>query len=226
MAFERRIQTQVAINRDETALFDRLHFHKDPEDEHQARVLALLDEAILLAKPKYAQVLATIDEKNDWAIRIDNYWIESPLVRQNLADSQQIVVYLATCGQELEAWSDTFDDYIDRYWADEIKQHFLAQCLLALRTDTGDRYFKQGGFSQMNPGSLAQWPVTGQQSLFALLGPASEAIGVTLTDSCLMLPSKSVSGFYFSSTTAFENCRLCPRARCPSRRVAFEAETH
>jgi hypothetical protein len=74
----------------------------------------------------------------------------------------------------------------------------------------------------MNPGSLPDWPLQEQRQLFALLGDTRAAIGVELTDSCLMLPIKSLSGLRFPTGENFENCQLCPRERCPGRRTAYE----
>ena len=41
---------------------------------------------------------------------------------------------------------------------------------------------------------MADWPIEEQQPLFRLLGDTERAVGVRLTDSMLMVPTKSVSG--------------------------------
>ena len=75
--------------------------------------------------------------------------------------------------------------------------------------------------SSLNPGSLKEWPITGQVPLFELLGGVTEDIGVVLSDSLLMSPVKSVSGIMFQSEEAYENCQLCPRENCPGRRAPY-----
>jgi hypothetical protein len=45
---------------------------------------------------------------------------------------------------------------------------------------------------------------------------------VTLTDSFLMVPTKSVSGIVFPTEVSFESCRLCPRSDCPGRRAKYD----
>jgi len=50
--------------------------------------------------------------------------------------------------------------------------------------------------------------------------------GVELTDSQLMKPNKSVSGFLFPSESDYENCQLCPRENCPNRSADFEEELY
>lgn len=83
---------------------------------------------------------------------------------------------------------------------------------------------RPGDMAKMSPGSLPEWPVSQQPALFALLDGLPGAIGIRLTDSCLMLPSKSVSGFFFSSESSFVNCRFCPILDCPNRSARFQAD--
>jgi hypothetical protein len=66
------------------------------------------------------------------------------------------------------------------------------------------------------------WTVRGQKSLFARLEP--EAIGVTLNDSCLMTPIKSVSGVLVAGPgeihrfrPAFDFCDECKTRACGAR---------
>lgn len=78
----------------------------------------------------------------------------------------------------------------------------------------------------MAPGSGAAdvWPITQQKTLFAIFGNVEELIGVKLTDSCLMIPIKSVSGIFFPTIAKFESCMLCPRDVCPRRRAPYDLE--
>ena len=47
-------------------------------------------------------------------------------------------------------------------------------------------------------------------------------IGVTLSESFLMIPIKSVSGILFPKEIRFESCQLCPREKCAGRRAPYE----
>ena len=85
-------------------------------------------------------------------------------------------------------------------------------------------YFDAAGHvSRINPGSLKEWPITGQLPLFEALGGVTADIGVSLAESMLMSPVKSVSGIMFQGDTPFENCQLCPKANCPNRRAPYVA---
>ena len=69
---------------------------------------------------------------------------------------------------------------------------------------------------------MDDWPITQQKELFSLFGDVEELIGVTLTESCLMVPLKSSSGIYFPTEVTFETCQLCPREVCESRRAPYD----
>jgi predicted transcriptional regulator len=74
----------------------------------------------------------------------------------------------------------------------------------------------------MSPGSLKDWPIEEQRALFAILGDVEGSIGVRLSESLVMIPSKSLSGIYFPTEVPFYSCQLCPRERCPSRRATYD----
>jgi hypothetical protein len=76
----------------------------------------------------------------------------------------------------------------------------------------------------MNPGSLQNWPITQQNELFSIFRNVEALIGVRLTQSCLMIPLKSVSGIYFPTQIKFESCQLCPREKCEGRRALYNLE--
>lgn len=78
----------------------------------------------------------------------------------------------------------------------------------------------------MAPGSLADWPPTQQRELFSLLGDLEKAIGVHLTDSCLMVPNKFAAGVRFAVEESFESCELCGVGDCPRRRAPHDSELY
>jgi hypothetical protein len=65
------------------------------------------------------------------------------------------------------------------------------------------------------------WPIEQQEKLFSLLGNVKEAVGVTLTESYLMVPNKTTSGVIFPTERAIQTCQVCRRENCPSRRASF-----
>jgi hypothetical protein len=85
--------------------------------------------------------------------------------------------------------------------------------------------FALGQMSRMAPGAGAaeDWPITQQKQLFSIFGDVEKHIGVRLTDTCLMVPIKSVSGILFPTEVSFEACQLCPREQCIGRRAPYDA---
>jgi Vitamin B12 dependent methionine synthase, activation domain len=94
------------------------------------------------------------------------------------------------------------------------------------------RALREGGWStpdaavlRYSPGYCG-WDVTGQRALFAYLKP--ERIGLTLSDSCLMQPLKSVSGVLLAGPRAihrfpptFDFCGHCEERTCRDRLAAL-----
>ncbi len=140
-----------------------------------------------------------------------------------LDDIHRVLAYVATCGNEMECQDLTHMDMLAPYWVDSIKAQALRDARLALMA-----YCREScGISKpksLNPGSgnVDIWPIEQQQGLFEVLGGTQE-IGVSLTESFLMLPNKSISGFIFASPTIdYESCAYCEKERCPNRRVPFK----
>lgn len=134
----------------------------------------------------------------------------------------RVFAYVATCGEEMEGFDVSSMDMLAPYWIDAIKGQGLRDARLALMS-----YCRQTwGIlkpKSLNPGSgnVDIWPIEEQRGLFEILGGAQD-IGVSLTDSFLMVPNKSISGLIFASPTGeYESCAYCEKGRCPDRRVPF-----
>jgi hypothetical protein len=147
----------------------------------------------------------------------------SKVLRANLDEVERVFPYVATCGQELDAISIESDDIFGQFCRDTLKEMALRAAMAHLVTHLKEAYSLETLVS-MNPGSgdINVWPIEQQKELFALFGNVQESIGVVLTDSCLMVPNKSVSGLLYPSEDAFQSCQLCHREKCPGRRAPFD----
>jgi hypothetical protein len=146
----------------------------------------------------------------------------SRVLRVNLEHAGIIYPFVATCGIEIEEWSQKMNGMLHSFWADAIQLMALGSAVSRLEVYLKER-LECAELSSMNPGSLADWPLAQQAPLFEVLGDAAEAIGVSLTESMVIRPLKSVSGIQFVSEEGFVNCRLCPREHCPGRRAPYDA---
>jgi hypothetical protein len=147
----------------------------------------------------------------------------SKVLRANLDDVERVFPYVATCGSELDTIPVAKDDLFAQFCRDTIKEMALHAAISHLVAHVKDSYALDKLVS-MNPGSgdINVWPIEQQKNLFAFFGDVQESIGVILTDSCLMVPNKSVSGLLYPSEDGFQSCQLCHRQKCPNRRVPFD----
>jgi len=217
------ILDNIAFALDQDALKRKLRVREGSGmDDELARLAA---EAEAVARPKAVYGLGYIDSKDEDHIVVDGITLASRVLRVNVQDTHRVFPYAATCGAELDEWSAAATDVLLSFWADNIKEMALRVATQALHDHLQAR-FGLSSLSQMNPGSLPDWPLQEQRPLFTLLGSPEESIGVRLTESLIMIPIKSVSGIYFASQQDFANCQLCPRPKCPSRRAPYDAILH
>ncbi len=215
------IYDQFSIHIDRGKLFDSLHVISDSDDG--GVVERMCREAEQIGRPKVMARTAYIEEKGEDFIVVDGIRLSSRVLRINVDRAYKVVPYVATCGLELEQWSQGYSDFLERYWADAVKQWAMAEAVNSFRSTIGED-FGLAKTATMNPGSLEDWPISEQKPLFALLGDPEAAIGVSLTDSFLMIPSKSVSGICFPTESNYTNCQLCPREDCPGRVAPYDHE--
>jgi hypothetical protein len=192
--------------------------------EADDEITAMFRKAEAIAKPAalYASFAPTATEKG---LAINHVTIPEPFVTEMLADCSPVVPYVATCGTEIDEWSEQQTDMLAQFIADNLKQLCLNKIMERLFEEVHARFYQpEKPISTLNPGSLTEWPLTGQTPLFAMLGGrdgVSSGIGVTLSESLLMSPNKTVSGIMFQSAEPFHNCQLCPHPNCVGRRVPY-----
>jgi hypothetical protein len=189
-------------------------------NEYSEGIEDLVCAAQSVARPKAIYAGAFVESRNGDSVVIEGITFTSRVLRVNLEQTNRVFPFVATCGVELEEWSNSIEGMLNRYCADQIKELALEAAAKALEEDVATRY-AAGCLAMMNPGSLPDWPVSEQRNLFGLLGEAAGKIGVRLTEGCVMFPVKSVSGILFPSEEGFESCQLCAR-QCPKRRAPYD----
>lgn len=183
----------------------------------------LVTHALAVARPKAVYNTALVTGRGDNFLELDDIPLESRLMPRNLAKVHRAFPYVVTCGTEVDAYGQALTDMIHLWWLDTLKELMLAQANEFLNRHLSD-IVGLGHFSVMNPGSLPDWPLDEQPKVFALIGDVESLIGVRLTDTLLMLPTKTLSGLAFQSDEDYQECRLCNRRACPGRRVPFDEE--
>ena len=214
---------KIAFRIDRDQLLKQLYVAPGTKDAEQATRLAEAAEAV--ARPKAICGVAFIDSKTEEAVTIEGITFTSRVLRVNLEQAHRVFPYVATCGLELDEWSESVADPFERYWADAIKEMALGVASAAVGEHLVER-FQPGRTAVMAPGSLEDWPIQEQRQLFDLFGSPEDLIGVRLTEDFLMVPIKSISGMQFPTETGFQSCQLCPREKCPGRRAPYDPKLY
>ncbi len=136
------------------------------------------------------------------------------LIAQHLAAAQEIIVMVCTIGAELdERVSSLFKiDPVTAVALDGVGSAAVELLAIQACNSFEAQALEQGMKTSMplNPGMVG-WPVEeGQPQIFTLLD--SEQIQVSLTDSCMMVPNKSLSmvlGLGDKVSTAGSSCDYC-----------------
>jgi hypothetical protein len=192
------------------------------DSKHVDDLERMVKEAQSVGKPKAMYKAAFLDSRGEDHVVVNGVTLTSRVLSVNLKNAYRVFPYVATCGRELDDWSKCMDDMLARYWADTIKEVVLRCALGAVGEHLAEK-FRPGKTSRMSPGSLEDWPIEEQRPLFSILGNTEGAVGVHLTDSLLMIPTRSVSGIFFPTETSFESCQLCAREKCPGRRAPYDS---
>lgn len=212
----------IPFEPDLAGLYKRFHVKEGSENAHELH--HLVEQARARARPRAFYRVAYITARGEGWVEIERRRFTSRVLAVNLKDTFRVFPYLATCGTELQEWAAEIEDLLLHFWAEGIKEAALACALEALHQHMAQ--YSSAKLSAMSPGSLQDWPIQQQQILFDLFGPAAEQTGVRLTDSMLMIPTKTVSGIRFAAQANFESCALCAREDCPGRRAAYDADLY
>jgi hypothetical protein len=214
------VVTNIPFELDADHVAGRMHIK--PESREAEDFYQLVERAEEIGNPKAVYKEAYIEERGEETITIDGVTFESRALRNNLEGIGRVFPYIVTCGNEVDEADLAGGDFLKSFWLDSIKEEMLKASRLYLR-DLLKKKYKLGKTSTMNPGSgdAAVWPIQQQKELFSLFGNVENLIGVTLTESSLMKPNKTVSGIRFPNEVGFETCELCHREGCPGRRAPF-----
>ena len=212
-----KILNPIAVQVDLGAIKKSAHV---PEGEAQ-RLQSLISAAHSVMTAKAVYKVSYIDAKAEESVTIGGVQFKSKVLRKHLDKVQRVFPYVVTIGTGVEDLEKTSGDALEKYYLDLIGNAAVVKARDHLKSRLVNRY-GLGGLSYLGPGQLKDWPLEEQKPLFSLLGDVERAVGVTLSDSLLMIPRKSLSGIYFPTEIPFMACQLCPRESCPSRKAGYD----
>ena len=215
------VLAEIPFSLEHHVLLERLHTDADTDDGREFG--EMVDRARQAAKPKAIYRESFVEARTDDTVTLDGVTFTSRAMVVNLEDVHRVFAFVATCGREIDDLGLASGDFVKQYWVDTIKAALLSASVRHLNAHLTKTY-ALGKTSSMSPGSgdVTVWPIEQQRLLFELLGDVEGSIGVQLTDSCLMLPNKTVSGIRFPKEVDFRSCQLCHRDNCPSRGAPFD----
>ena len=135
------------------------------------------------------------------------------IVTSQLKGSEKAALFVATIGTDAEKWSKELmmqGDPVMGYLADTVASVTVEALTDLLHDIIGSEMGKQGLniTNRYSPG-YCNWPVSEQHLLFSLL--PRDFCGITLNESALMSPVKSVSGIIGIGSGVIRRDYLCDR---------------
>ena len=212
------ILKNISINLNLDLVRKKLHMKSDG-DLNQVR--RLVDTVQQLIEPRAIYNICYIDNKLENSVVIEGLKLSSRVLRKNLDRVERIFPYVITLGSKLGEKQNACEDLLEKYYLDTIGILALNSAQKQLKKHLQSKFALEK-LSSMAPGSLLDWPIEEQGPVFKLVGDVETSIGVRLTRSLLMLPGKSISGFYFPTEVTFYSCQLCPRKKCESRKAKYD----
>ena len=226
---------QIDINRLDIPLKEVYTFmgYKDsePDGETVRTTEYLLRESAQFLRPQFKYVIldGTVDpEANQFTLIGENCPVTfdaGKIICRQLRGAQRYAAFVATVGSGYFQWTDAVkrrDDMFQTYAMDcvgsQIVESVADYMETVLQAEIDPAGFKRT--NRFSPGYCG-WHVSEQPKLFSLF-PEQNPCGIELTESCLMLPIKSVSGIigvgpdvrYLPYT-----CGLCDKKDCYKRKL-------
>lgn len=201
----------------------------DLEEEHPAIVFIrdILDELNFDTGITGGFVIKDIEELSlkNGLLRIEN--TELNLGRQvcgYIREAEQVALFLCTAGEDFTRMTNALNeqgDIMEAYLLDAIGSLTVEKTMdkiqEILKNEAHNRHLKIS--NRYSPG-YCNWPLSDQKALFELIG--ENPTGISLSDSCLMTPRKSVSGIIAIGKHLKHHkygCEICNNSTCIYRKI-------
>lgn len=144
-----------------------------------------------------------------------------------IKESTQVAAFLCTAGEDFTRMTNQLNeqgDIMEAYILDAIGSLTVENAMDKIQEQLSTEMHQQGLkiSNRYSPG-YCNWPLSDQTMLFDLIG--LNPTGITLSDSCLMTPRKSVSGVIGIGSQLKHHaygCVVCNNTDCIYRRILHE----
>lgn len=146
-----------------------------------------------------------------------------------MAGASEIALFICTAGAAFTDLSHAYQqngDFLEAFVIESIGSATVENAMDKVQRCLEEEMSREGKMitNRYSPG-YCEWPLSGQRDLFAYIG--DHPTGISLNESCLMQPIKSVSGIIGIGDAVKKRpygCEICNSATCVYRRI--KRKTH
>lgn len=195
-------------------VYEQMGYHDaEPDEVIKAELTRIVNEVSQWLRPRFSYFVVSVQPPFDMG----------NIILRQLRDSEAYALFICTAGVEYEAYQQRLKeqgDMVRVFIADALGSVIAEKCADQMEIALQESIDKLGWkhTNRFSPGYCG-WHVSQQQLLFPLF--QGHTCGVTLTDSSLMVPIKSVSGIIGLGTSVRKldyTCGLCDFKQCYKRK--------
>ena len=195
-------------------VYEQMGYHDaEPDEVTKAELTRIITEVSQWLRPRFSYFVVSVQPAFDMG----------NIILRQLRGSEAYALFVCTAGVEYEAYQQRLKeqgDMVRVFIADALGSVIAEKCADQMEIALQESIDKLGWkhTNRFSPGYCG-WHVSQQQMLFPLF--QGHTCGVTLTDSSLMVPIKSVSGIIGLGTGVRKldyTCGLCDFKQCYKRK--------
>jgi len=217
---------EIEIDKDEVCRYLGYARNQGPNGSISSIIDEEIEEAYGLIQPScFYQIMNIGRIRRPRVILEDGLTITSEVLSLVLARCQQVAFFVSNIGRRLEervAQLTKEGQMLKATILDAVGSEAAEKTACYLQDKVRQLAISNGAETTLrfSPG-YCDWDITQQRVLFQAMNSAP--LGVNLTEECLMMPRKSVSGIIGLGRSEkrqikFSPCRLCTQMDCQSRR--------
>lgn len=203
----------------------------EPEEGIRRYVAEMIDRIAGVCDPCFGYEIVPVEQIGKRELTLCGRTIVTgSIITPFFRKAESVALFIATAGRRFDNWlhalkekGDIMEEFVADAIGSEIAEATARKMSEQLAAEVGPKGLRIG--NSYSPGYCG-WHVNQQQVLFSLL-PA-EPCGVTLSESSLMTPIKSVSGLIAVGPDVEMTpygCALCGRADCYKNRLKQKKRT-
>ena len=201
-----------------------------PDEQYIKQIDKMLYELSICCTPEYGYVVHPGKRLDSETLQIAETILKpGKIITSSIREADHFAVFIATAGKGFDEWNQKIqhgDDMVRAFFADSLGSVLAEACVAVLKERFEREMTEQGLFvsNSYSPG-YCDWPLVEQRKLFSFF--PEQFCGVTLTESCLMVPIKSVSGIIGIGQHVKKrlySCDVCTMTTCVKNRKKYAAD--